>query len=90
MNNNYCKASIKRFEKKEGTKTVWVEIESTEKEIDEQYYKNIVAAAPFFRRLGGTETQQKGYTSKGYLVTNCISTSPDKQKRTVYSFDFDI
>ena len=33
----------------------------------------------FFRRLGGSETAQKSYTSKGYIITRLLSKSPDRK-----------
>jgi len=77
------------YEKKEGTKTVWEEIEREEKTIDEKYYNNIVDAKQFFKNLGGTERHTKGYTSKGYKVIEIVSTSPDRQLKSIYQFDFD-
>lgn len=40
----------------------------------------------FFRRLGGSETAIRSYTSAGYIVTRLISTSPDRQVRKVRRF----
>jgi len=77
------------YQKKEGTKTVWEEIEKEEKTIDEQYYNNIVDAKHFFQNLSGTERHTKGYTSQGYKVIEIVSTSPDKQQKSIYQFDFD-
>ncbi len=74
--------------KKAGTKTVWLTEKTENKEIDETQYNNIVNSSPFFRRLGGSEHHEKNYTCAGYLVTKIISTSPDRQKRSVYTFDF--
>ena len=71
--------TITRQEKKEGTKTV-----------DKQFHINTVESAPFMRRLGGSESLTRSYTSQGYNVTRIVSTSPDKAKRSIYSFDFDI
>ena len=88
-NNNFCTVTIEKMVKKEGTKTVWVTDSKEVKNIDEQSYNNIVNAKNFMRNLGGRETHQKGYTFKGYKVVKIISTSPDKQNRTIYNFDFD-
>lgn len=75
-------------EKKKGTKTVWIEMEQTTEEIDKAHYDNIVKSAPFFRNLGGSETITKEYTCAGYIPTHIISTSPDKQTRTIRHFIF--
>lgn len=75
--------------KKEGTKTVWVKQPAPAPErITETQYNNIVDAMPFFRRVGGSETASKEYTAAGYKVTQIISTSPDKHKRSIYKFEF--
>lgn len=42
-----------------------------------------------FRRLGGSETATKEYTSRGYNITKLVSTSPNKQERTIRTFNFD-
>ena len=76
-----------RFERKPNTKTVFIETEKEIAEITEQQYKNIVESSPFFRRIGGSETLRKSYTSDGYKVTTIISTSPDRQNRTVREFN---
>lgn len=89
-NTNYCKLTLKRYELKEGTKTVWTETEHEEKLIDEIYYNNIVTAAPFMRRLGGSESLKKTYTCRGYKVFEIISKSPDRTAKTTYNFDFNI
>lgn len=77
-----------RYEKKQGTKTVWVETEREQREITEKQYKNIIDAAPFFRRLGGSEYLERGYTECGYRVVRMLSTSPDKEYRTERLFNF--
>lgn len=76
------------YTKKPGTKTVWVETEREQREITEKQYKNIVDAAPFFRRLGGSEYLERGYTECGYRVVRMLSTSPDKEHRTERLFNF--
>ena len=81
--------TITRQEKKEGTKTVWIDTETETKTVDKQFHINTVESAPFMRRLGGSETLTRSYTSQGYNVTRIVSTSPDKAKRSIYSFDFD-
>jgi hypothetical protein len=84
----YCKLTVIRSELKKGTKTVFVEIEREEKLIDRQYYDNIIDAAGFMRRLGGSEHHEKSYTQKGLVVTRVTSKSPDRHNKTVFSFDF--
>ncbi len=77
--------------KKEGTKTVWIAENETQEIVNEEHYNNCTCddTVRFFRRLGGSETLTRSYTKCGYLVTKLVSTSPDKQKRTVREFSFD-
>jgi len=60
-------------------------------EISEQQYNNIVGddTLRFFRRLGGSESATRGYTSCGYVITKLVSTSPDKSRRTIRTFKFE-
>ena len=76
------------FELKAGTKTAYKQTEHTTKEIDEQHYKNIIESCPFFRRLGGSETITRAYTSKGYVPVKLTSISPDRQTKIVREFKF--
>lgn len=74
---------------KEGTKTVFVQAEKETKQVSEEQYKNIIEAAPFMRRLGGSETITKSYTCKGYVPVRVISKNPDRDVKVVREFDFD-
>ena len=40
-----------------------------------------------FRRMGGSETETRSYTRRGYIVTELISCSPDRSIRKVRTFD---
>jgi len=73
---------------KPGTKTVWITTTTKTKEITREQYNNIVNSAPWFRRLGGSETLQRCYTSYGYIPYRIISTAPDRSIRTVRQFEF--
>ena len=73
---------------KEGTSTVWETYKTEERDIDKREHFNMVDAAPFFRRLGGSETLQREYTCRGYVVTRIISTRPDRLERRIFTFDF--
>jgi len=42
----------------------------------------------WFRRLGGSESAQRGYTCRGYRVVKLTSTSPNKQSKTIREFKF--
>lgn len=76
------------YELKVGTKTVYTEIETAQKEITETEYNNIIDSVSFFRRLGGTETIQRAYTSAGYKATKLTSKSPDRQTKVIRKFNF--
>lgn len=75
-------------QKKEGTKTVFETVKSEIKEIQESDYNAIIESASFFRRLGGTCSQQREYTCRGYKVYKDTLTSPDKETRTIREFEF--
>lgn len=42
----------------------------------------------WFRRLGGSETKQMGYTFLGYVCTKLTSVSPDRQTKIVREYSF--
>ena len=84
----YCKMIKEHFELKEGRKTVYELVKTEEREMERENYKNYVEAAPFFRRLGGSETLDRSYTCAGYLVNKITSKSPDRQKKNVARFYF--
>ncbi len=92
MKNYIAEVTIRHYNLKPNTKTVWIEDVSRchSEMITEQGYDNIVEASPFFRRLGGSETVKRTYTRAGYRVYEIISKSPDRQQKTIRSFNFDI
>ena len=76
--------------KNPNTKTTYW-IKDVEREnISKEEYNNITSKETqrFFRRLGGSETAQRTYTSAGYLITKLTSISPDKKTKSVYQFKF--
>jgi len=74
---------------KDGTKTVYIDSQvEPEKEITEEHYNNYVDSAPFFRRLGGSETLTRGYTCQGYKVVKMVSKSPDRTEKVIRTFNF--
>ena len=78
-----------RFTLKDGTKTVFIVAEDKEtREITEEHYNNYIESAPFFRRLGGSETLTRGYTSAGYKVVKMVSKSPCKTEKVIREFNF--
>ena len=77
--------------KKEGTKTVWIKDSKASEVLTRQQYDNCTnyETIAFFRRIGGSETVTRNYTTFGYVPTKIVSTSPDKQKRTIREFTFE-
>lgn len=66
----------------------WVLVESTEKAVPFEFYFNVLDSIDFMRNLGGYEKTEKAYTTQGYIPVRQISISPDRTKKTVFSFDF--
>tara|TARA_R110002012_G_scaffold315639_1_gene529709 strand:+ start:548 stop:808 length:261 start_codon:yes stop_codon:yes gene_type:complete len=79
----------KRYELKAGTKTVFDLIKEETREITRQQYNNIVSAAPFMRRLGGSEYLVRGYTARGYRVVSITSKNPDRTVKILRDFNFE-
>ena len=88
MERPYAKMIKEHYELKEGRKTVYDLIETEEQEFTETQYKNYIDAAPFFRRLGGSETLERSYTCVGYKVDKITSKSPDRTKKKIAKFYF--
>lgn len=77
-----------RQAKKLGTKTVYITTETKENEITEEQYNNYLSSCSFFRRLGGSETVTKSYTSRGYKPVKLVSVSPDRSEKVIREFKF--
>lgn len=79
-----------KLEKNPNTKTTYIEVSNTVEDIDFEQYDNITnkETLAWFRRLGGSETATKVYTSQGYKTVKLVSTSPDKQYKTIREFEF--
>ena len=90
MYNTRIELTEVRMEKNPNTKTTFDVVSESKRVITEQNYKNIVSddTIKFFRRLGGSESVTRGYTRVGYLVVRLVSTSPDRQSKTIREFDF--
>lgn len=89
MSDNYAILTTVYYQLKDGYKTVYEETSRSVESVSETHYENCVEAAPFFRRLGGSETLTREYTTKGYLVTRILSISPDGKTKVERLFDFD-
>ena len=79
-----------KLEKNPNTKTTYLEVESKVEMIDWLQYERITGkdTLQWFRRCGGSEHATRDYTCEGYLITRLISTSPDKQNKTIRTFEF--
>ena len=79
-----------RLTKNPNTKTTYV-VDSKEIEtVTEKQHKLTTCedTVKWFRRLGGSETVQRSYTSAGYLVTKLTSVSPDRQTKVIREYKF--
>jgi len=78
--------------KNPNTKTTYFEDKRELSTITEEQYNLITNddTLKCFRRLGGTETSQKGYECNGFVVYKLTSTSPNKQRKTIREFNFEI
>ena len=71
-------------------KTTW-NTESVTKEIcSEREHNNATndETRKFFKRIGGKESVTRSYTSKGYVITKSVSTSPTGTERTIREYKF--
>jgi hypothetical protein len=76
------------YKKNPNTKKTYILDDKYTYEITKEQYNNIINSASFFRKLGGTVTQQRGYTCNGYNVTKDTATSPDRNSKTIRKFNF--
>jgi len=78
------------FVKNPNTKTTYILEEEITENLTKEQYTNITSddTLKLFRRLGGIETAQRGYTCSGYLITKLTSKSPDKQLKIIRTFKF--
>lgn len=79
-----------RYIKNPKTKTTYVEVEKETKEVTEKehYLCTNSNTVKWFRRLGGKETISRAYTCAGFRVVKLISTSPDKELKTIREYKF--
>ena len=84
------KITQKEYQLKDGTKTVWEEVNHFLKEITEREYENLTCkdTLKFFRSLGGSEHLTRCYTTRGYRVVKLVSKNPTRTIKTVREFEF--
>lgn len=78
-----------KIEKQVKNKSYWKTIDSTDYEdITLEKYNNIIDIGwiRLLRNMGGIETIQKNYTPLGYMPIKILSTSPDRENRTIRYF----
>lgn len=85
-NENFAVLTMETQEK-QGSR--WVTIETETKTISKEFYNNITdeKAIRFFRNLGGIETVQRNYTKMGYIPVRILSTSPNRERRIIRTFE---
>lgn len=77
-----------RMSKNPNTKTTYIEEVKKTETISREQYNNTINSCSFFRRLGGSETLTRAYTSRGYLPIQLTSISPDRQTKVIRTFKF--
>ena len=90
MRNTRIELTETKLTKKPNTKNAFEVVEESTKVITNENYNNIICddTVKFFRRLGGSETLTRGYFYCGYLTYRLVSTSPDRENKTVREFNF--
>ena len=88
--NTEIKMTVTELIKNPNTKTTYLTEDITTKIITPEQYDNIVSddTLKFFRRLGGSEYVARAHTESGYLIYKLISTSLDKEYKTIREFEF--
>lgn len=76
--------------KNPNTKKSYLLDDVIEEKISKKQYDNITNdnTIKWFRNLGGSEKVTYGYTSRGYKIIKLISTSPNKENKSIYEFNF--
>ena len=79
-----------RLIKNPNTKTTYIVDSKETKEVTQEQYELTTNdnTCKWFRRLGGSETKQMGYTFLGYICTKLTSISPDRQTKIVREYSF--
>ncbi len=79
-----------KLEKNPNTKTTYNTVDVEKTLLTEKQYKLTTSkdTLSWFRRLGGSESAQRSYTSYGYVIDKLTSSSPDRQIKNVREFNF--
>jgi hypothetical protein len=84
------KITLKTLKQVKTGKVTYKTVEETVTEVTAQQHRQATSAetVKFFKRLGGSEHITRAYTCGGYLPVKVISTSPDRESRTVREYTF--
>lgn len=76
--------------KNPNTKTSYLIDDVIEEKISKKQYDNITSdnTIKWFKNLGGSEKVTYDYTCRGYKIIKLISTSPNKENKSIYEFNF--
>jgi len=79
-----------KLEKNPNTKTTYIELSKEVKDVTEREHGLTTSddTCKWFRRLGGSETKTMAYTCNGYVCVKLVSSSPDRQSKTVREYEF--
>ena len=90
MYNTKIKMTTTKLIKNPDTKTTFLTQEVKTEIIKKEIYNNIVSeeTIKWFRRIGGSEYVSKNYFHCGYMIYKLISTSPNRQNKTIRQFEF--
>jgi hypothetical protein len=79
-----------KLEKNPNTKTTYNVVEKTVETVTDEQHRLATCndTIHWFRRMGGTETVTRAYTFAGYEVVKLVSTSPNKQMKTIREYNF--
>ena len=80
----------KRYTKKAGFKNAYLLVEDNTSIVTDRQYQLSTSedTCKWFRRLGGSETVTRAYTCNGYCPIKVVSTSPNKENKTIREFSF--
>ena len=82
------KQTISKYELKPGTKVGYKLVSIETNEITKAKLDSILEWGPMMKRLGGTEHLTRSYTPQGYMPVKLVSKSPDRQQKTVRTFEY--
>ena len=81
-----------RLSKNPNTKTTYIVDSKKIETVTEKQHRLTTCdeTVKWFRRIGGSETEQMNYTCLGYICTKLTSISPDRQTKVVKEYNIDL